>query len=148
LKILLVEDERKLAEAVAEGLQAEGLQAEGLQAEGLQAEGYTVTLAPSGEDALSSTRQHPFDLILLDVMLPGRSGLEVLEEMRRTGLKSPVLILTSRDSIEDRVLGLDVGADDYLVESFAFPELLADSRANAAAAPRVRCKRVSLRNQL
>jgi DNA-binding response OmpR family regulator len=114
LNILLVEDERKLAEAVAEGLHGEG---------------YAVTLSPSGEHALSSTRHQHFDLILLDVMLPERSGLEVLVDMRRAGLKVPVLILTSRDSIEDRVLGLDAGADDYLVKPFAFPELLARVRA-------------------
>ena len=124
MNILLVEDERKLAEAVAEGLQGEG---------------YEVTLSPSGEDALSSTRRSRLDLILLDVMLPARSGLEVLGEMRRTGVDAPVLILTSRDSIEDRVLGLDAGADDYLVKPFAFAELLARIRAlmrrNAPAAP-------------
>jgi len=114
LKILLVEDERKLAEAVAEGLQGEG---------------YSVSLAASGEAGLSSVRQHAFDLILLDVMLPGRNGLDVLGEMRRAGLKSPVLILTSRDSIEDRVRGLDAGGDDYLVKPFAFAELLARVRA-------------------
>lgn len=114
MNILLVEDERKLAEAVAEGLHGEG---------------YAVTLSPSGEHALSSTRHQHFDLILLDVMLPERSGLEVLVDMRRAGLKVPVLILTSRDSIEDRVLGLDAGADDYLVKPFAFPELLARVRA-------------------
>ena len=124
LNILLVEDERKLAEAVAEGLQGEG---------------YAVTLSPSGEDALASMRRLHFDLILLDVMLPTRSGLEVLGDMRRTGLNVPVLILTSRDSIEDRVLGLDAGADDYLVKPFAFAELLARIRAlmrrNLPAAP-------------
>jgi two-component system copper resistance phosphate regulon response regulator CusR len=124
LNILFVEDERKLAEAVAEGLQGEG---------------YAVTLAPSGEDALSSVRRLHFDLVLLDVMLPTRSGLEVLGDMRRTGLNVPVLILTSRDSIEDRVLGLDAGADDYLVKPFAFAELLARIRAlmrrNLPAAP-------------
>jgi DNA-binding response OmpR family regulator len=114
VNILLVEDERKLAEAVAEGLQAEG---------------YEVTLSPSGEDALSSMRRLRFDLILLDVMLPARSGLEVLNDMQRTGLNVPVLILTSRDSIEDRVLGLDAGADDYLVKPFAFAELVARIRA-------------------
>jgi DNA-binding response OmpR family regulator len=114
VKILLVEDERKLAEAVAEGLQSEG---------------YAVMLSPSGEDALARTRLHTFDLLLLDVMLPERSGLEVLSDLRRRGFKAPVLILTSRDSIEDRVLGLDAGADDYLVKPFAFPELLARVRA-------------------
>lgn len=114
MDILLVEDERKLAEAVAEGLQGEG---------------YAVTVAPSGEDALSSVRRLHFDLVLLDVMLPRRSGLDLLADMRRTGLNVPVLILTSRDSIEDRVLGLDAGADDYLVKPFAFAELLARIRA-------------------
>jgi two-component system, OmpR family, copper resistance phosphate regulon response regulator CusR len=114
LNILLVEDERKLAEAVAEGLHGEG---------------YAVTLSPSGEDALASMHQHHFDLVLLDVMLPARSGFEVLGDMRKAGYKAPVLILTSRDSIEDRVLGLDAGADDYLVKPFAFPELLARVRA-------------------
>jgi DNA-binding response OmpR family regulator len=114
VNILLVEDERKLAEAVVEGLQAEG---------------YEVALSPSGEDALSSMRRLRFDLILLDVMLPALSGLDVLRDMRRTGLNVPVLILTSRDSIEDRVLGLDAGADDYLVKPFAFAELVARVRA-------------------
>jgi DNA-binding response OmpR family regulator len=114
VKILLVEDERKLAEAVAEGLQSEG---------------YAVMVSPTGEDALARVRVHSFDLMLLDVMLPERSGLEVLSELRRRGVKAPVLILTSRDSIEDRVLGLDAGADDYLVKPFAFPELLARVRA-------------------
>jgi len=114
LNILLVEDERKLAEAIAEGLQGEG---------------HVVTPSPTGEQALSSMLHHHFDLILLDVMLPARSGLEVLGDIRRAGLKTPVLILTSRDSIEDRVQGLDAGADDYLVKPFAFPELLARVRA-------------------
>jgi two-component system, OmpR family, copper resistance phosphate regulon response regulator CusR len=114
LNILLVEDEHKLAQAVAEGLQGEG---------------YAVTLSPSAEDALASILRLHFDLVLLDVMLPARSGMDVLRHMRKTGLNSPVLILTSRDSIEDRVLGLDAGADDYLVKPFAFAELLARIRA-------------------
>jgi two-component system, OmpR family, copper resistance phosphate regulon response regulator CusR len=114
LDILLVEDERKLAEAVAEGLQGEG---------------YAVALSPTGEHALSAMHKRHFDLVLLDVMLPARGGLEVLGDMRRAGLKAPALIITSRDSIEDRVLGLDAGADDYLVKPFAFPELLARVRA-------------------
>jgi two-component system, OmpR family, copper resistance phosphate regulon response regulator CusR len=124
LNILLVEDERKLADAVAEGLHGEG---------------YQVTLSPNGEDALSSIRRLHFDLVLLDLMLPTRNGLDVLGDMRRIGLNVPVLILTSRDSIEDRVVGLDAGADDYLVKPFAFAELLARVRAlmrrNLPAAP-------------
>ena len=114
LNILLVEDERKLAEAVAEGLQGEG---------------YAVTHAPTGEHALGFIRRGQFDLILLDLMLPTRSGLEVLREVRQSGIGVPVLILTSRDSVEHRVLGLDSGADDYLVKPFAFAELLARMRA-------------------
>jgi DNA-binding response OmpR family regulator len=114
LNILLVEDERKLAEAVMEGLAVEG---------------YSVTHADSAEDALAALRQQSFDLLLLDVMLPGHTGLEMLLDLRRTGLRIPVLLLTSRDSIEDRVHGLDAGADDYLVKPFAFPELLARMRA-------------------
>ena len=114
MNILLVEDERKLAEAVAEGLHGEG---------------YAVSLSPSGEHALSCLRHQHVDLIILDVMLPGRSGFEVLADVRRAGFKMPVLILTSRDSIDDRVLGLDAGADDYLVKPFAFPELVARVRA-------------------
>ena len=70
-----------------------------------------------------------FDLVILDVMLPGRSGLEILQTMRRHGLRTPVLMLTARDAVEDRVRGLDTGADDYLVKPFAFPELLARVRA-------------------
>ncbi len=105
----------KLAEAVAEGLQGEG---------------YAVSSLAQQENTRSpSLHQHHFDLVLLDVMLPARSGLEVLGDMRRAGLKAPVLIITSRDSIDDRVLGLDAGADDYLVKPFAFPELLARVRA-------------------
>src|SRR5204863_4585729 len=70
-----------------------------------------------------------FDLVILDLMLPGRSGLEILKVLRQRGLQTPVLILTARDGIDDRVLGLDLGADDYLVKPFAFPELLARIRA-------------------
>ena len=114
MHILLVDDERKLADAIAEGLRSEE---------------YVVTYAQSGEHAITALRDEHFDAVLLDVMLPRRSGLEVLRELRRTGLKTPVLLLTSRDSIEDRVLGLDAGADDYLVKPFAFPELLARVRA-------------------
>ena len=114
LNVLVIEDERKLAEAVAEGLTGEG---------------FTVTLAMSGEEALDCLRDHDFDLLLLDVMLPKRSGLEVLADLREAGLRVPVLMITSRDAIEDRVRGLDTGADDYLVKPFAFAELVARVRA-------------------
>ena len=108
--ILVIEDESKLAAAISHGLQAEG---------------YAVAAAHSGEAGLKLLRENQFDLLLLDVMLPRKGGIETLRDLRRDGFKMPVLILTSRDSIDDRVLGLDAGADDYLVKPYAFPELLA-----------------------
>jgi two-component system, OmpR family, copper resistance phosphate regulon response regulator CusR len=113
-RILVVEDEPKVAEALKEGLTTEG---------------YRIVVTHSGEDAFFRANAEEYDLILLDVMLPGRSGLEVLSMLRKKGSKTPVLILTARDSIEDRIAGLDTGADDYLVKPFAFPELLARIRA-------------------
>ena len=113
-RILIVEDEPKVARAVREGLQAEG---------------YEVAVAETGEDGFFQACSQPFDLILLDRMLPGRDGLEVLATLRQRGLQMPVLVLTARDGVEDRVHGLDAGADDYLVKPFAFAELLARVRA-------------------
>ncbi|MBI4604503.1 MAG: response regulator transcription factor [Planctomycetes bacterium] len=114
MRILVVEDERKVARALKEGLEAEG---------------YQVVVAESGEEGFFLSHQETFDVIVLDLMLPGRSGTEVLETLRRRGVQTPVLILTARDAVEDRVQGLDTGADDYLVKPFAFPELLARIRA-------------------
>jgi DNA-binding response OmpR family regulator len=95
----------------------------------LERDGYRVVQARDGEEALRRFGEEPFDLVVLDVMLPGRDGLDVLTAMRRRGLDTPVLLLTARDAVEDRVLGLESGADDYLVKPFAFPELVARIRA-------------------
>jgi DNA-binding response OmpR family regulator len=114
VRILLVEDELKVARALKEGLEAEH---------------YAVTAASTGEEAYFLATTQTFDLLLLDLMLPGRGGLEILAAARQQGFRAPVLILTARDSIQDRVIGLDSGADDYLVKPFAFPELLARIRA-------------------
>jgi two-component system copper resistance phosphate regulon response regulator CusR len=114
VRILVIEDEIKLGKALKEGLEAEH---------------YEVSVVCTGEEGFYSVHEHAFDLIILDVMLPGRDGLEILSTLRRQGNTTPVLLLTARDAIEDRVRGLDVGADDYLVKPFAFPELLARIRA-------------------
>jgi len=96
--------------------------------EGLEADDYSVRVAHTGEEGFYLVQAQPFDLVILDVMLPGHDGFEILATLRRRGIKTPVLLLTSRDAIEDRVRGLDTGADDYLVKPFAFPELLARIR--------------------
>jgi len=114
LRILVVEDEAKVARALREGLQREQ---------------YEVVVAPTGEEGFFLVNAEKFDLVILDLMLPGRDGLQILSTLRKRGLQTPVLILTARDAIEDRVEGLDKGADDYLVKPFAFPELLARMRA-------------------
>ena len=114
MRILLVEDEVKVAAALKEGLEAEQ---------------YTVAVAHTGEEGFFLATTQPFDLLLLDLMLPGRGGLEILAAARQQGFGAPVLILTAKDSVQDRVIGLDSGADDYLVKPFAFPELLARIRA-------------------
>jgi two-component system, OmpR family, copper resistance phosphate regulon response regulator CusR len=114
MEILIVEDERKLAEAVAQGLDENG---------------YHATVAHTGELGLKMLHEGKFDLLVLDLMLPKMNGLSVLRELRRSGYALPALVLTARDSVEDRVLGLDSGADDYLVKPFAFSELLARIRS-------------------
>lgn len=114
MRVLIVEDDPKVAGAVKTGLTAEG---------------YQVVVSRTGEDGYFRATTEPFDLILLDLGLPGRSGLEILAGLRGRGLSIPVLVLTARDTVEDRVLGLDSGADDYLVKPFAFGELLARLRA-------------------
>src|SRR4051794_39359877 len=113
-RVLVVEDEAKIARAIREGLSAEH---------------YDVTVATTGEDGFYRATTEPFDVLILDVMLPQRNGLEILTSLRHRGIRLPVLLLTARDSVEDRVVGLDAGADDYLVKPFAFPELVARVRA-------------------
>src|SRR4029453_11586021 len=113
MRVLVVEDERKVAEALREGLKAEN---------------YDVAVERTGEGAFFRTATEPFDLILLDLGLPGRSGLEVLAAIRQEQVTVPIMILTARDTTDDRVAGLDAGADDYLVKPFAFAELLARMR--------------------
>jgi two-component system copper resistance phosphate regulon response regulator CusR len=97
--------------------------------EGLEDERYEVVVAQTGEDAFFRITTEKFDLILLDLNLPGRDGLQILASVRKSGIETPVLLLTARDSLEDRVTGLNSGADDYLVKPFAFAELLARIRA-------------------
>ena len=114
MRVLVVEDERKLAQALASALEREH---------------YDVVVAATGEDGFFQANAEVFDLVVLDLMLPGRSGLEILQILRQRHIQTPVLILTARDGIEDRVRGLDLGADDYLIKPFALPELLARIRA-------------------
>ena len=128
MRVLVVEDEQKVADALREGLQGEQ---------------YEVVLERTGEGAFFRVNTENYDVILLDLTLPGRDGLEILRALRQRGLKTPVLVLTARDTLQDRVTGLDSGADDYLVKPFAFAELLARIRALArrgrvADAPRLR----------
>lgn len=123
MRILVVEDEPKLARALQKGLSEEQ---------------YAVDVACDGEDGLYLARSKTYDLILLDLMIPGISGLEVLRILRTEGQDVPVLVLTAKDAVADRVKGLDSGADDYLTKPFSFEELLARARAllrRASAAP-------------
>jgi DNA-binding response OmpR family regulator len=114
VRVLVVEDEQKVANALKEGLASEG---------------YEVTVAYTGEAALMKLKTDRVEIILLDLRLPGRDGLEVLSTIRQMGIDTPVLVLTARDALEDRVMGLDCGADDYLVKPFAFAEVVARVRA-------------------
>jgi DNA-binding response OmpR family regulator len=127
MRILVVEDEQKVADALREGLEDER---------------YDVVVERTGEGAFFRVNTETFDVVLLDLTLPGRDGLEILRALRKRRMETPVLVLTARDSLEDRVTGLDAGADDYLVKPFAFAELLARIRAlvrrgRVADAPRL-----------
>jgi two-component system OmpR family response regulator len=116
VRVLIVEDELRMASLIRRGLAEEGL---------------SVDIASNGEDALWMAQASNYDAIVLDVMLPGMNGFETCVQLRQNGVWAPVLMLTARDSVEDRVAGLDTGADDYLVKPFAFAELLARLRALA-----------------
>jgi DNA-binding response OmpR family regulator len=113
-QILIIEDDPKTATALCEGLRLDG---------------HDAVAAITGEQGNTLCRSRPFDAIVLDWMLPGRSGIDVLKALRSDGIHTPVLLLTARDTIEDRVLGLDSGADDYLIKPFAFAEFSARVRA-------------------
>jgi two-component system OmpR family response regulator len=120
MRVLVVEDEAKMAKLLSRGLTEEG---------------HAVDVAGRGEDALWMAQAAAYDAIVLDVMLPGLNGFETCRELRRQEVWSPVLILTARDAVDDRVSGLDTGADDYLVKPFSFAELLARLRALKRRAP-------------
>ena len=112
--VLIVEDQKRLAASLRKGLEEEG---------------FEVTIAHTGEEGFYLATTRPPDALVLDIMLPGRDGFEVLRDLRERGFTKPVLILTARDAVEDRVAGLNGGADDYLVKAFAFAELVARLRA-------------------
>jgi DNA-binding response OmpR family regulator len=114
VRILIIEDEPKVANALRAGLEAEH---------------YEVTVATTGEEGFFLANQATFDLLLLDLMLPRRDGIDVLATLRKRGIQTPIFVLTAKDTVEDRVIGLDQGADDYLTKPFAFAELLARIRA-------------------
>ncbi|MBM3778279.1 MAG: response regulator transcription factor [Acidimicrobiia bacterium] len=114
MRVLVVEDEQKVADALKEGLETEG---------------YDVEVRATRRDASARVEEGDVDIVLLDLMLPDGDGLDLLSEMRGNGRRTPVLVLTARDTLGDRVTGLDRGADDYLVKPFAFDELLARMRA-------------------
>lgn len=113
MRILIVEDEKKAA---------------GYLRRGLSEAGFDVDIAARGDEGLDRAREEVYDLLILDVMLPGRDGWSILAELRGLGKETPVLFLTARDAIDDRVRGLELGADDYLIKPFAFAELLARVR--------------------
>ena len=114
MRLLLVEDDARIARFVAKGLREQA---------------YAVDVVATGDEALYQAAINTYDLIILDVMIPGRDGFEVCRELRQSGQRMPILMLTARDAVEDRISGLDHGADDYLTKPFEFRELLARLRA-------------------
>src|SRR5438874_3055861 len=120
MRILIIEDEKKTAAFLAKGLREAG---------------FAVDLARDGETGLEQARATKFDLLIVDIMLPHKDGWEVVAELRRDGVRTPILFLTARDSVRDRVKGLELGADDYLVKPYAFSELLARVRSVLRRSP-------------
>jgi two-component system OmpR family response regulator len=129
MRLLLVEDDVKLVRALQRGLEREG---------------YSVDVAANGDEALAGAGSHDYDAVVLDVMLPGRDGFSVCEELRRNEDWIPVLMLTARDHVKDRIRGLDAGADDYLVKPFDFGELLARLRALTRREPAERVSAIEV----
>ncbi|MDA0323124.1 MAG: heavy metal response regulator transcription factor [Verrucomicrobia bacterium] len=114
MRVLVVEDHRRVANFIVKGLREES---------------YAVDLADNGQDGFTMAKTTEYDCVILDLMLPGMSGLEVLRQLREKGVQTPVIVLTARDAVADKIAGLDSGADDYLTKPFAFDELLARMRA-------------------
>ena len=129
MRVLFAEDDVRISNFVAKGLRENT---------------YAVDLATDGDEALYQTAINSYDVIILDVMLPGKTGFDVCRELRATGLHTPILMLTARDAVEDRILGLDAGADDYLTKPFAFGELLARLRALLRRSGEVRPPRIAI----
>jgi two-component system, OmpR family, copper resistance phosphate regulon response regulator CusR len=133
MRLLLVEDDSRIARFVAKGLREQA---------------YAVDVATNGEDALYQAAINSYDLIVLDVLIPGKNGFEVCRELRRAGHKVPILMLTARDAVEDRIAGLDHGADDYLTKPFEFRELLARLRALSRRSAEIRPAQISVADLL
>ena len=129
MRLLLVEDDARIARFVAKGLREQS---------------YAVDVATNGDDALYQAEINSYDLVVLDVMLPGRDGFAVCRELRAAGQKIPILMLTAKDAVEDRIAGLDFGADDYLTKPFEFRELLARLRALMRRSGELRPARITV----
>jgi DNA-binding response OmpR family regulator len=129
MRLLLVEDDARIARFVAKGLREQA---------------YAVDVSATGDDALYQAAINTYDLIILDVMIPGRDGFSVCRELRKSGQRMPILMLTARDAVEDRISGLDSGADDYLTKPFEFRELLARLRALLRRSGELRPAKISV----
>ncbi|HEX3620201.1 MAG TPA: heavy metal response regulator transcription factor [Candidatus Udaeobacter sp.] len=129
MRILVVEDEKKTAAFLAKGLREAG---------------FDVDVAVDGEAGLAQARASKFDLLIVDIMLPHKDGWELVAELRHDGVRTPILFLTARDSVRDRVKGLELGADDYLVKPFAFAELLARVRSILRRAPQQQAEHLQI----